>query len=149
MSSKKLPEKIKEIAMELDNALEKRDYDLIKSYFTKDCKIEFLDITLRGRNGVEKWLDLIFEHEKSFELKPILIMVENDSFFEEFTVITTLPNGSKIKSKWAEVLVYKNYKIQSLRLYFDRLMFIKSIASNILVKKLLKYLDKKTLEGLN
>lgn len=149
MSSEQLPEKIKEIAMELDDALEKRDYELIKSHFTKDCKIEFLDVTLRGRKGVEKWLDYIFEHVKAFKLKPILIMVENDSFFEEFIVIATLPDGSKISSKWAEVLVYKNYKIQSLRLYFDRLNFIKSIASNILIKKLLKYLDKKSLEGLN
>jgi hypothetical protein len=149
MSSEQLPAKIKEVAMELDNALEKRNYELIKSYFAKDCKIEFLDVILRGRKGVEKWLDYIFEHVKAFELKPILIMVENDSFFEEFTVIATLPDGSKISSKWAEVLVYKDYKVQSLRLYFDRLNFIKSIPSNLIVRKLLRYIDKKSLEGLN
>ena len=142
-------ERIKQVAMELDDVLERKDYERIKTFFAKDCEIEFLGITLRGRKGVEKWLDYIFQYVKRFELKPLVIMVEDGIFFEEFNVIATLPDGSKIHSKWSEVLEYENYKIKSLRLYFDRLKFAKSAASNMIIRKILAYIDKKTLGGLN
>jgi ketosteroid isomerase-like protein len=82
MSSEQLPEKIKEVATNLDIALEKKDYESILSYFAEDCEIEFLQVILKGRKGVKKWLDYIFEHVKSIKFKPILIMVENATFLK-------------------------------------------------------------------
>lgn len=134
--------------MKLDCALEKKDYALIKNFFAEDCQIEFLEVTLQGRKGVEKWLDYIFRYVKKFKLEPITIMVEDGVFFEEFKVSATLPDDSKLNSKWAEVLIFENDKVQSLRLYFDRLKFAKSAASNLVARKILAYLEKKTLEGL-
>ncbi|MBD3194486.1 MAG: hypothetical protein GF317_05480 [Candidatus Lokiarchaeota archaeon] len=148
MNENQQSEKIKEVAMELDDALEMKDYDLIKKYFSDDCEIELLGETLRGKEGVKNWLDFIFSYVKTFKLVPIIIMVQDDIFFEEFEVIATLNNGSELQSKWAEILEYENYKIKSLRLYFDRLIFAKSAASNSITRKILGYIDKKTLEGL-
>ncbi|TXT67131.1 MAG: hypothetical protein BAJALOKI1v1_170001 [Promethearchaeota archaeon] len=146
--SSQSPEKIKQIAMELDNALENKDFALLKTYFAEDCTIEFLNLTLKGKKGLEKWLHFVYNYIEMFTLEPIVIMVQNDVFFEEFMVIARLSDGSTIKSKWAEVLIYENYKIKSLRLYFDRLDFAKAVAPNWIVRKILSYLDKKTLEGL-
>lgn len=141
-------EKIKEVAKAFDDALEEKNYKLIKSYFEENCEIELLGVKLKGHDGVEKWLDYIFSYVESFSLQPLIIIVENNVFFEEFLVKAILPDKSEINSKWAEVLIYENYKILSLRLYFDRLEFAKSAVSNFFARKVIKYIERKTLEGL-
>ncbi len=142
------PEKIKKVAMDLDNALEAKDLEFFKSCFTDDCEIELIGVTLKGISGVEKWWNYTFSYVKSFTLKPVVIMVDNDIFFEEFIVNAQLHDGSIVKSKWAEVLVYENYKVKSLRLYFDRLDFANAIADGYLSKKLINLIIKKSLKGL-
>ena len=142
------PDKIKKVAMDLDNALEVKDFEFLKSCFADDCEIELIGVKLKGISGVEKCLKYIFNYVVKFELKPVVIMVENDIFFEEFIVIAQLTDGSTVESKWAEVLVYENYKIKSLRLYFDRLDFAKAIADGFLSKKIINLIIKKSLKGL-
>lgn len=142
------PDKIKKIAMELDNALEAKDFEFLKSCFTSDCEIELIGLKLKGISGVEKWLKYIFNYVVKFKLEPVVIMVEDDVFFEEFIVNAQLPDGTTIKSKWAEVLVYEDYKIKSLRLYFDRLDFAKAIAGGYISKKIINFIIKKSLKGL-
>ncbi|MBD3214555.1 MAG: hypothetical protein GF311_18235 [Candidatus Lokiarchaeota archaeon] len=141
-------EKIRELAKDLDGALEKKDINLIKSFFDERCEIELLGIGLEGHEGVEKWLNYIFSYVDSFRLEPINILIENEIFFEEFVVHAKFPDNSKLQSKWAEVLIYENYKIRSLRLYFDRVEFAKAAVSGFFARKILQYLERKTLEGL-
>jgi ketosteroid isomerase-like protein len=141
-------EKIRELAKALDDALEKKDIELIKSFFDERCEIELLGITLEGYKGVEKWLKYIFNYVDSFRLEPINILIEDDVFFEEFVVHAKFPDKSTLQSKWAEVLIYKRYKIRSLRLYFDRVVFAKAAVSGFFAQKILQYIERKTLEGL-
>jgi ketosteroid isomerase-like protein len=141
-------QKIKKVAMELDNALEKKNFNEIKSLFSDDCEIEFLGIKLNGRDGVEKWLKFIFEYVESFKLEPIVIIVEGSIFVEEFYVDINFRDGSNYHTKWSEVLIYENYKVKSLRLYFDRLEIIQHAPIGYFNKKILGFIDKKTLKGL-
>jgi ketosteroid isomerase-like protein len=145
---KQTVEKIKKVAMDLDNALEKRDIELIISFFSDDCEIELLQLTLKGKDGVRKWLTWMFEQVKDFTLEPVNIIVEDDVFFEEFIVKAILPNGKNLISKQAEVLIYENYKIKSLRLYFDRLDFADAITTNFISRKIVESVIKKSLEGI-
>ncbi len=57
-------------------------------------------------------------------------------------------DGEKACSKQAEVLVFENLKIKSLRIYFDRLDFSSSVAKDVISKTIVKQLVKKSLEGL-
>lgn len=141
-------DEIKNIAMEMDNALEKRDIELITSFFSDDCEIKLLQLTLKGKDGVRKWLTWMFERVEDFTLEPVNILVEDDVFFEEFIVKATLPDGKKLISKQAEVLIYENYKIKSLRLYFDRLDFADVITTGFISRKIVESVIKKSLEGL-
>jgi hypothetical protein len=75
-------------------------------------------------------------------------MVTNGVFFEEFKVTGTLPNGKIVESKQSEVLVYENYKIKSLRLYFDRLDFADLVVNDFLSKRIVKMLKSRSLKGL-
>lgn len=142
------PEKIKKVAMDLDNALEAKDLEFFKSCFADDCEIELIGVTLKGISGVEKWWNYTFSFVESFTLEPVVIMVKGDVFFEEFIVTAQLTDGSIVKSKWAEVLIYENYKIKSLRLYFDRLDFANAISGGFLSKKIIDLIIKKSLKGL-
>ena len=140
--------KIKEVAMDFDNAIEARDIDKMVEAFADDCEIELMGITLKGKEGAKKWSEWLFSSTPNIVFKPIIIMVEGNVFFEEFLVTGTLPNGKIVESKQSEVLVYENYKIKSLRLYFDRLDFADLVAQGFFSKKVVNMLKSRSLKGL-
>ena len=148
MEMKQSPDKIRKIALALDNAIESKDIEGILSSFTEDCEIELLRQHLIGKEGVKKWIDWLYKHFKQVKFQPIIIMVKGNTLFEEFIVRARLYSGIEIKSKQSEVLVYENEKIKSLRLYFDRLDFAESVAKDPISKATVNRILKKSLEGL-
>ncbi|MGA1822686.1 MAG: nuclear transport factor 2 family protein [Thermoplasmatota archaeon] len=62
--------------------------------------------------------------------EPVTIMIEGNTFFEEFVAVCKLKNGKTIRSRQAEVLIYEDYKVRSLRIYFDRLDFAEAVSDN-------------------
>jgi hypothetical protein len=50
--------------------------------------------------------------------------------------------------KQAEVLVWEDYKVKSLRLYFDRLQLADAFTSNVLEQMMVKQLVKASFKGL-
>jgi hypothetical protein len=76
-------------------------------------------------------------------------MIEGNVFFEEFLVKARLPDGTELESKQAEVLVYnEDYKVKSLRLYFDRLDFADAVAKDPLSRMIIRKFIKMSLKGL-
>jgi ketosteroid isomerase-like protein len=134
--------------MDFDNAFESKDIDLMVSFFSEDCEIELMGIKLIGKEGARRWLEWLFNTLVEIKFKPVLIMVEEDTFFEEFILIGTLPSGKIVESKQSEVLVYENYKIKSLRVYFDRLDFADAVADGFVSRKIVKTLISRSLKGL-
>ncbi|MBK5113061.1 MAG: nuclear transport factor 2 family protein [Candidatus Heimdallarchaeota archaeon] len=145
---KQTPDGIKSAAMDFDNAIEKMDIDELVEFFTDDCEVIVLDEILKGKNGVRKFFNWLFANIVRIKFDPVNIMVKNDVFFEEFTVKAKLPDGTSVVSNQAEVLVYENYKIKSLRLYFDRLDFANAIATDFISKGIIKTIVKRSLKGL-
>jgi hypothetical protein len=142
------PEKIYELAKALDNALEIRKTEEVISYFSETCEIELLGIKLNGEKGLRKAINWIFRYLKEMILVPITIMIQGNTFFEEFTVKTRV-KGKEIQVKQAEVLVYDDeYKVKSLRLYFDRLELAAAYTSNPVEKMMVDRLKKASLRGL-
>ena len=111
MSQEQDVDRIKQVAMEFDNAIESKNIDHMVSFFADDCEIELMGITLAGKDGARKWLEWLFGTLVEVKFKPVIIMVEGNVFFEEFILVGTLPNGKTVESKQSEVLVYENYKI--------------------------------------
>ena len=148
MGSKQSPDKIRELAMALDNAIESKNEEAILSSFADDCEIELLRQHLTGKEGVKKWIDWLYKNVRQIKFQPIIIIVKGNTLFEEFIVRARLHSGIEIKSKQAEVLVYDNDKIKSLRLYFDRLDFAESVTKGRISKAMVNQIIKKSLEGL-
>jgi ketosteroid isomerase-like protein len=145
---KQSPSKIRKLATELDNALEEGDVEKVISFFSDNCEIELLGTKVKGKRGVRKWLSWMFKHVSKIRLTPRNITVDGDAFYEEFIVTATLPNRKKIESKQSEVLVYENYKIKSLRLYFDRLDFAEAFSQDPISRLLVNQVKKGSLKGL-
>jgi len=143
------PQRIKEMGKFLDDSLEKKDFESIISCFSDDCRIELLGKSLHGKDGVEKWLNWMFDAIEKVQLTPVVIMVEGDVFFEEFKVDGTTKNGSAITSKQSEVLVYEDYKVKELRLYFDRLDFADAIADKWPSKQIVRRIVEISTKGLS
>jgi len=141
-------ERLLKLASDLDEDLEKMDVEALVPYFADDCEIELLGISLKGISGLKKWLFWFFESFSSIKFEPIVIMVEGSVFFEEFYIHGVTKNNKKLTGKIAEVLVYENYKIRSLRLYFDRLNFADASINGFIEKRIVKLIKNKSLKGL-
>jgi ketosteroid isomerase-like protein len=148
MSESQKKEEILKLAAELDKDLEKKDIPKLMSYFSEDCEIELLGIKMKSHIGVRKWLEWFFELFETIQFEPIVIMVEGDIFFEEFLIHGISKNQKKISVKISEVLEYKNYKIKSLRLYLDRLLFADAALTGVLSKRIVNLIKRKSLVGL-
>jgi ketosteroid isomerase-like protein len=141
-------EEIRRIAMALDKALDSKDLQAIMEKFADDCEIELLSVKLLGKEGVRKWFNWIYKHVAAIEFLPVTIMVEGNTFFEEYIVKAKFQDGEEARSKQAVVLVFENLKVKSLRMYFDRLDFSSSVAKDVISKTIVRELVKKSLEGL-
>ena len=148
MDKANLSEDMRKVALAFDDALENKDHQAILEKFTDDCEIELLSIKLNGKEGVEKWLDWLYKHIAEIKFLPITIMVDGNTFFEEYVAEAKFHDGEQARSNQAVVLVFENLKIKSLRLYFDRLDFSNAVAKDVISKTIVKELVKKSLEGL-
>ena len=91
-----------------------------------------------GTSIVTLWAGGIFYGITAF-VKPII---------EEFIIHGRLNDGRTVQSKQAEVLVYENLLVKSLRLYFDRLDFAEAVASGWLNRKIIQKLINESIKGL-
>ena len=148
MDKANLSEEMRKVALAFDDALENKDREAILEKFTDDCEIELLSIKLNGKEGVEKWLNWLYKRIAEIKFLPITIMVEGNTFFEEYVVEVKFHDGEAARSNQAVVLVFENLKIKSLRLYFDRLDFSNAVAKDAISKTIVNELVKKSLEGL-
>ena len=148
MKNDQLPDRIRKVAQDLDHSIETGNIESILSFFSDDCEIELLGINKTGKAGARKWLEWLYSHAAEIKFSPVTIMVEGNTFFEEFTVKAKLHNGLEVQSKQAEVLLFENYKVKSLRLYFDRLEFAESFVSGIISKAIVRRLIRMSLKGL-
>jgi ketosteroid isomerase-like protein len=148
MDASQSSEQIRKAAMALDNALERKDLQTVSEKFADDCEIELLTVKLLGKEGVTKWFNWMYTHIAKIKFLPITIMVEGNTFFEEFTVEAKLHAGEAARSNQAVVLEFENLKVKSLRMYFDRLDFSSAVAKDVISKTIVKELVKKSLEGL-
>jgi ketosteroid isomerase-like protein len=148
MVQNQLPEKIRQAAAELDNAIENKDVERILSDFSDDCEIQLLGIKLTGKDGLKKWIDWMYSHLAEIRFESITIMVDGNVFFEEFILKGRLHDGTQVQSKQTEVLIYENYQVKSLRLYFDRLDFAHAVAKGIIGKALVRRVVRESLKGL-
>jgi ketosteroid isomerase-like protein len=139
---------IRKYAKALDDAIEGRNIDEVLSYFCGDCEIEMLGVKLTGKKGLRKAFEWMYKYLKEMVLIPITIMVDGNVFFEEFMVKAKVKGGKEIQVKQAEVLVYDNYKVKSLRLYFDRLELADAFISNVVEQVMVRQLIKASLKGL-
>ena len=148
MADKKSTDKIRRVAMALDNAIENKSLETVISCFADDCEIELLRHSLYGKAGVKKWFDWLFKNVWQIKFQPIIMMAEGNTLFEEFIIRVRFESGPEIKSKQSEVLVFEKDKIKCLRLYFDRLDFADTLVKDPVSKAVLSRVMKKSLEGL-
>lgn len=141
-------EKIRQTSKALDDAIEKRNIEELVSYFSEECEVQLPGITLTGYKGLRRAIDWMYSYLKEIKLIPVTIMVQDNVFFEEFTLKATV-SGHAIEVKQSEVLVYcDDYKVESLRLYFDRLELAEHFPHNFIDRMLTRRVSRESLKGL-
>jgi hypothetical protein len=141
-------EKIRELAKALDDAIEKHDIEELVSCFSEACEIQLPGIRLNGHEGLRKAIRWMYRYLKEITLIPITIMIQGNTFFEEFIVKARVSSGD-IEVRQAEVLVYDNgCKVREIRLYFDRLELAQAFSSNLFDRILIRKVSAVSLKGL-
>ena len=148
MTRRQSPDEIRQAAKELDDAVEQKDVEKALSCFADDCEVELGGVTLRGKDGVRKGLAWLYDRLGTVRFEPVTILVEGDTFFEEFVMKTGKRPGDELQTDAAEVLVYEDGKVKSLRLYLDRLALAKALAKGVVEKWIVGKLDRASLRGL-
>jgi hypothetical protein len=141
-------DEIRKVAMEFDNAIESKNVKLAPPSFADDCEIELLGVRLMGRDGARKWIDWLYGDLAEVEFVPVTVMVDGSIHFVEFILGGKLHSGVEMRSKQAEVLIYRNLKIKSLRLYFDGLDFAELLAKGPISRAISRRLVRTSLRGL-
>jgi ketosteroid isomerase-like protein len=142
-------DRIRKLAQALDETIEKKDVSSVADFFSDDCELEMAGQILKGKEDLKRAFSWIFGHLPEIRLIPITILIEGSTFFEEFLVRTKSTKGKMLQVKQAEVLVYEDdYKVRSLRLYFDRLELGDVFVSNFIEKAMVELLAKASLRGL-
>ena len=143
------PEKVRVLAKQLDDALEKKDIEEVVAYFSTACEIRLPGRTLTGHRGLRKAIDWMYSFLKEIRLVPVTILIKDDTFFEEFTVRSRIDERD-VELNQAEVLVYdEQYRVKSLRLYFDRLELAEHLPANFIDRMLVRRVGKESLKGLD
>ena len=142
------PKKIRVLAKDLDDAIERKDIEALVAYFSTECEIRLPGRTLTGQRGLRKAIDWMYSYLKEIRLVPVTILIKDDTFFEEFIVKTRL-GDREVELNQVEVLVYdEHYKVKSLRLYFDRLELAENIPYNFFDRLLVRRVSRESLKGL-
>ena len=140
--------KIRAEARKLDDAVEDKDMETILSCFAEDCEVELFGIRLQGKEGLKRSIDWMYKKIDQIKFEPITIIIDGNTFFEEFFLIARLESGTEVRIKAAEVLIYKAFKVTSLRLYFDRMQLGNLFAKGFFEKLLFQKMNRITLKGL-
>jgi ketosteroid isomerase-like protein len=90
----------------------------------------------------------LYDRLGTIKFQPVTILVQGNTFFEEFVMKTQKQSGAEFQTAAAEVLVYEDYKVKSLRLYVDRVALAKALAKSFVEKWIVKKLDRISLRGL-
>lgn len=139
---------IREAAERFDREMEGWDMDAILASFADDCEIRLLGVRLQGKEGVRRWLAWLRRFIKEIRFEPLTIMVDGNTFVEEFIVRARFQDGGHAESRQAVVLVYEGEKIKSLRLYFDRLDFAGAVAIDFIRRSIVQKIVDDSLQGL-
>jgi len=149
MEQKLVTEQILKYARALDDAIEQRDIEGVVSCFSDGCEIELPGVKLTGKEGLRKAIGWMYGYFKDIVLVPVTVMVDGNTFFEEFVMKAKVKGNREIEVKQAEVLVYDNeYRVRSLRLYFDGLELAEAFASGIMERIVVRQVRKASLQGL-
>jgi hypothetical protein len=148
MTSNQSSKKIRDAAKELDDAVEQHDIPAILACFVDDCRVELFGRTFQGKIHLEKALRWLYDTVEEIRFEPITILINDEVFFEEF-IFKGRKNKTEINIKGAEVLIYTDDKVKTLRLYLDGLQVATAVAKGFLEKSILQVVNKKILPGLD
>lgn len=139
---------IRELALRFDRAIERRDSAAVLSAFHEDCTITLPGIELTGREGAERWVAWLFSELREICFEPVIVMTRDDTLFEEFIVRARTAGGRTLESRQAEVLVFQDGKVKSLRLYFDRLDVAQALSPGFFSRMAISHIGKQFSRGL-
>ena len=148
MATQRSSDEIRRAAKRLDDALEERDVETVLSCFTDDCEVEFGGVTLHGKDGLREGLEWLYDRLGTIRFEPVTILIEGNTFFEEFVMKTWKKPGAELQFSAAEVLTYEDGRIKSLRLYLDRLALAKALAKGVVEKWIVRKVANVSLRGL-
>lgn len=126
---------LKHQASLLKESIREKNSEEVLSYFADNCEMEISDLHLIGKESVSRLLNLIFRIFDELDFEPVTIAASNNTLFEEGIYRARKESKQHYKFKTTEVINYVDNKIESMRLYLDRLILADAVSINNEEKK--------------
>lgn len=141
-------DKIRKHAKALDDAIETQDIEGALAFFSDRSTIELFGITLKGKKEIRRGILWMYQKLGKIRFQPVTIIVEGNTFFEEFLMKAMPRKDTEFSIKASEVLIFEDGIVHSLRLYLDRMALARILARGPIEKIIVNQLHKMTLKGL-
>lgn len=91
----------------------------------------------------------MFANAPDLKFELVVVISEENIFYEEFFVNVTLPSGKVVKSHQAETLMFEEGKLKTLRIFFNPLDFSDVVVKGPISKAVIRYILKTAQKGLD
>jgi ketosteroid isomerase-like protein len=146
MVSNQTAEEIRRVAQLLDDAVESQDIESILSCFSDTGEVDVFGLTFKGSKEIRHIITWMYQRFGKIKFQPIIITVEGNIFFEEFTMSARF-DGKEIEVSAAEVLVFENYKIIRLKLFLDRLEIAQVVSKGLVERLFTNWINREVMKG--
>jgi uncharacterized protein (TIGR02246 family) len=143
--------RIKNIIRNLLEAYNKRDLTSMLSFFADDANYIRSEGTFRGKDEIKRYYTWGYSYYSEVTLTEKSIVVEGDSAVLEWALEGTSirGGGKKAQLQGLDIFEFKNGKVQEVRIYQDRLIVAKQLASGWFEKTIINAVVNRMEKGLH
>ena len=128
-------------------AIMKNDVEKLASFFEDDASVTDPVGTMKGREGVRRWMKWISGKFPKVALRETRLIVEGNVAAHEYALEGTTPDKMTVSSPGVAVYEFKDGKIQHVRNFYDQLGIAKQLAKGVLAKKAVKSIEDQFKKG--
>jgi ketosteroid isomerase-like protein len=136
------------IVDEIDRAVQRRDVDAVLKHVADDCVVELVGVRLTGKAGVRRWINWLYRTASTLSFSCDTMSLNGSTVWKEYDVHAKLRNGNSVRAKQVALTEFRGDKVQSIRVYFDRLAYAEGLADDFVSRRIVREMVDRSLEGL-
>jgi len=116
----------------------KNDVEKLLPLFAEDVTLISPGVTLKGHDGVRRWMKWLYFDFPKLTLKETSLIIEENKAAHEYVLEGTTPEGQTVSFDGVAIYEFKDGKILTCRIYYDVLTIAKQVVKGFIAKRAVK-----------